>query len=86
VSKQDYALRIIWDVIGKVKGTDYPDEWVVTGNHRDAWIYGAVDPSSGTAALLEAVHGVGGLLKQGWWSSMQRRWSTQWPTSTWMLR
>ena len=66
VSKQDYALRIIWDVIGKVKGTDYPDEWVVTGNHRDAWIYGAVDPSSGTAALLEAVHGVGGLLKQGW--------------------
>jgi N-acetylated-alpha-linked acidic dipeptidase len=66
VSKQDYALRTIWDVIGKVKGTEYPDEWVVAGNHRDAWIYGAVDPSSGTAAMLEAVHGVGGLLKQGW--------------------
>lgn len=66
VSKQDYALRTIWDVIGKVKGTEYPDEWVVAGNHRDAWVYGAVDPSSGTAAMLEAVHGVGGLLKQGW--------------------
>jgi N-acetylated-alpha-linked acidic dipeptidase len=66
VSKQDYALRIVWDVIGKVKGAEYPDEWVVTGNHRDAWVYGAVDPSSGTAAMLEAVHGVGGLLKQGW--------------------
>ncbi len=66
VSKQDYALRTIWDVIGKVKGTDYPDDWVVAGNHRDAWVYGAVDPSSGTAAMLEAVHGVGGLLKQGW--------------------
>jgi N-acetylated-alpha-linked acidic dipeptidase len=66
VSKQDYALRTIWDVIGKVKGSEYPDEWVVAGNHRDAWIYGAVDPSSGTAAMLEAVHGVGGLLKQGW--------------------
>jgi N-acetylated-alpha-linked acidic dipeptidase len=66
VSKQDYALRTIWDVIGKVKGTEYPDEWVVAGNHRDAWVYGAVDPSSGTAAMLEAVHGVGGLLSQGW--------------------
>jgi len=66
VSKQDYALRMIWDVIGKVKGAEYPDEWVVAGNHRDAWVYGAVDPSSGTAAMLEAVHGIGGLLKQGW--------------------
>jgi len=66
VSKQDYALRTIWDVIGKVKGATAPDEWVVTGNHRDAWVYGAVDPSSGTATMLEAVHGVGGLLKQGW--------------------
>jgi N-acetylated-alpha-linked acidic dipeptidase len=66
VSKQDYALRTIWDVIGKVKGAESPDEWVVTGNHRDAWVYGAVDPSSGTATLLEAVHGVSGLLKQGW--------------------
>jgi N-acetylated-alpha-linked acidic dipeptidase len=66
VSQQDYQRRIIWDVIGKVKGTEYPDEWVVTGNHRDAWVYGAVDPGSGTAATLEAVHGIGALLRQGW--------------------
>jgi N-acetylated-alpha-linked acidic dipeptidase len=66
VSVQDYQRRIIWDVIGKIKGTEYPDDWVVIGNHRDAWIYGAVDPSSGTAAMLESVHGVGALLKQGW--------------------
>jgi N-acetylated-alpha-linked acidic dipeptidase len=66
VSQQDYQRRTIWNVIGKIKGTDFPDEWVVAGNHRDAWIYGAVDPSSGTAAMLEAVHGVGALLKQGW--------------------
>jgi N-acetylated-alpha-linked acidic dipeptidase len=39
---------------------------VVAGNHRDAWVYGAVDPNSGTAAMLEAVHGVGELLKSGW--------------------
>jgi N-acetylated-alpha-linked acidic dipeptidase len=66
LSEQDYQLRTIWDVIGKVKGTEHPDEWVIAGNHRDAWIYGAVDPSSGTAAMLETVHGVGALIKQGW--------------------
>jgi N-acetylated-alpha-linked acidic dipeptidase len=66
VSQQDYQRRIIWDVIGKIKGTELPDEWVVAGNHRDAWIYGAVDPSSGTAAMLETVHGIGALLQQGW--------------------
>lgn len=66
VSRQDYKRRIIWDVIGTIRGTQYPGEWVIAGNHRDAWIYGAVDPSSGTAAMLEAVHGFGALLKQGW--------------------
>jgi N-acetylated-alpha-linked acidic dipeptidase len=66
VSQQDYQRRTIWDVIGMVKGTEYPDEWVVAGNHRDAWVYGAVDPNSGTATMLEAVHGIGALLKDGW--------------------
>jgi len=65
-AQQDYQRRVIWDVIGKVNGAERPDESVVVGNHRDAWIYGAVDPSSGTAALLEAVHGIGVLLHQGW--------------------
>jgi N-acetylated-alpha-linked acidic dipeptidase len=64
--KQDYQLRTIWDVIGKVRGKSSPEEWVVAGNHRDAWVYGAVDPNSGTAALLETVHGLGELLKSGW--------------------
>jgi len=66
VSQQDYQRRIIWDVIGTIPGSAYPDDWVVVGNHRDAWVYGAVDPSSGTAAMLESVHGIGALLKQGW--------------------
>ncbi|HEX4032032.1 MAG TPA: M28 family metallopeptidase [Terracidiphilus sp.] len=66
VSKQDYQRRIIWDVIGTVRGSQYPDDWVVAGNHRDAWVYGAVDPSSGTAAMLEAARGVGVLLRSGW--------------------
>ncbi len=64
--KQDYQYRTIWDVIGRVRGSEAPDEWVVGGNHRDAWVYGAVDPNSGTAALLETVHGLGELLKTGW--------------------
>jgi N-acetylated-alpha-linked acidic dipeptidase len=64
--KQDYQYRTIWDVIGRVRGSEFPDEWVVSGNHRDAWVYGAVDPNSGTAAMLETVHGIGELLKSGW--------------------
>src|SRR5690242_12646558 len=64
--KQDYQFRAIWDVIGRIPGTEHPDEWVVAGNHRDAWVYGAVDPNSGPAAMLEAVHGLGQLLKTGW--------------------
>jgi N-acetylated-alpha-linked acidic dipeptidase len=64
--KQDYQFRTIWDVIGKVRGASSPDEWVVAGNHRDAWVYGAVDPNSGTAAMLETAHGLGELIKSGW--------------------
>jgi N-acetylated-alpha-linked acidic dipeptidase len=64
--KQDYQFRTLWDVVGRVRGSAMPDEWVIAGNHRDAWVYGAVDPNSGTAAMLEAVHGVGDLLKSGW--------------------
>lgn len=64
--RQDYQYRSIWDVIGKVRGGEAPEQWVVGGNHRDAWVYGAVDPNSGTAAMLESVHGIGELLKSGW--------------------
>ncbi len=65
---QDTRLRTIWDVTGTIAGSDASEKenWVVAGNHRDAWVYGAVDPNSGTAAMLEAVHGLGELLKQGW--------------------
>lgn len=64
--KQDYQYRTIWDVIGSIRGSDSPNECVVAGNHRDAWVYGAVDPNSGTTAMLEAVRGLGELLKSGW--------------------
>jgi N-acetylated-alpha-linked acidic dipeptidase len=64
--QQDDRLRTIWDVIGKIPGASEPNQWVIAGNHRDAWAFGACDPSSGTAAMLEAVHGLGVQLKQGW--------------------
>ncbi len=63
--QQDYKLRTIWDVIGTIPGDDTAS-WVIAGNHRDAWVFGAVDPNSGTAAMLETVHGIGALLQQGW--------------------
>lgn len=63
---EDSSLRTIWDVIGTIPGTVEKNEWVIAGNHRDAWVYGAADPASGTAAMLEAVHGLGELLRHGW--------------------
>ena len=55
-----------YNVIAKLTGSTYPDEWVVRGNHHDAWVNGAQDPSSGMAAELEEARALGELAKQGW--------------------
>ncbi len=55
-----------YDVIATIPGSEYPDEWVVRGNHHDAWVYGADDPVSGLAALMEEAKAIGELLKTGW--------------------
>src|SRR5213082_1660199 len=62
----DYQSRTLWDVEARIDGTTDKDRWVVMGNHRDAWVFGAVDPNSGTAAMLETGRAFGQLLKQGW--------------------
>jgi N-acetylated-alpha-linked acidic dipeptidase len=62
----EYKLRPIWNVIATIPGTVEPDKWVMLGNHRDAWVYGAVDPSSGTAATLETCRALGEAVKHGW--------------------
>ena len=62
----DYKIRPIWNVIATLKGSVEPDRWVMVGNHRDAWTYGAVDPSSGTAATLETCRALGEAVKTGW--------------------
>jgi N-acetylated-alpha-linked acidic dipeptidase len=62
----DWQLRPANDVIATIKGSQFPDEWVIRGNHHDAWVNGAGDPISGQAALLEEAKAIGDLLKTGW--------------------
>ena len=63
--QMDERVTPIWDVIGKIKGSEEPDKLVILGNHHDAWVYGAVDPSSGTATMLETARAFGKLLRKG---------------------
>ncbi|HEX9427440.1 MAG TPA: M28 family metallopeptidase, partial [Candidatus Polarisedimenticolia bacterium] len=64
--EMDYALRPIWNVMATIPGAVEPDREVILGNHRDAWTYGAVDPNSGTASLLETARALAAALKSGW--------------------
>ena len=59
--RMDDKVRPIWTVTGRISGTRHPDELVIVGNHRDAWVYGGVDPSSGTASMMELVRSLGAL-------------------------
>ena len=62
----DWKLRPGLNVIATIKGSEYPDQWIIRGNHHDAWVNGANDPISGIVAELEEAIAIGGLLKQGW--------------------
>ncbi|KAI8086318.1 uncharacterized protein BX664DRAFT_335510 [Halteromyces radiatus] len=66
VNINEYKPTPVWNVIGRIDGTEEPDRVILLGNHRDAWSYGAADPSSGAASLLETVRVFGVLLKNGW--------------------
>ena len=56
----------VYDVVARIQGSTYPDEWVIRGNHHDAWVNGAGDPGSGMSVVLEEARAIGELLKQGW--------------------
>jgi N-acetylated-alpha-linked acidic dipeptidase len=56
----------IYDVIAKMTGSERPDEWIIRGNHRDAWVNGADDPLSGQVAMMEEARAIGELVKTGW--------------------
>lgn len=62
----DWNLHTLYNVIGRIPGTVYPDEWIIRGNHHDAWVNGADDPISGMSVVLEEARAFGELLKQGW--------------------
>ncbi len=62
----DWKMVPCYDIIGMIKGSHYADEWIIRGNHHDAWVNGAGDPVSGLAALLEEAKSIGALLKTGW--------------------
>ena len=62
----DWQIRPIYDVIAKMPGTLFPDQWVMRGNHHDAWVNGAGDPISGQAAMLEEARAISELAKTGW--------------------
>jgi N-acetylated-alpha-linked acidic dipeptidase len=63
--RNDDKVRPIWTVTAKIRGATEPERWVVVGNHRDAWVYGGVDPSSGSAAMMELARSLGSELKNG---------------------
>lgn len=62
----NWDIKPVYDVIAKIPGAQFPDEWVLRGNHHDAWVNGAEDPISGQVALLEEARSLGALVKAGW--------------------
>jgi len=62
----EWKVRPLYDVIARIPGSTNPDEWVMHGNHHDAWVNGASDPTSGNVSLMETARGLGELLKSGW--------------------
>jgi N-acetylated-alpha-linked acidic dipeptidase len=64
--KSNWGMKTIYDVIARIPGSSAPDEWVIRGNHHDAWVNGADDPLAGQVALLEEARAYGALIAKGW--------------------
>jgi N-acetylated-alpha-linked acidic dipeptidase len=62
----DNSTHPLHDVIVRIQGSKFPDQWILYGNHHDAWVHGASDPASGAAPLLETARALSELMKQGW--------------------
>jgi len=62
----NWDMKPLYDVIGKIPGSTFPEQWVIRGNHHDAWVNGAEDPISGMVTVLEEARAMGELMKQGW--------------------
>jgi N-acetylated-alpha-linked acidic dipeptidase len=64
--KSDWSLKTLYDVVATLKGSELPDQWVLRGNHRDGWVFGAADPLSGQVTMLEEARALGELVRGGW--------------------
>ncbi|KAK4695348.1 N-acetylated-alpha-linked acidic dipeptidase, partial [Lecanoromycetidae sp. Uapishka_2] len=64
--QEEVERRPIYNVLGRITGVEQPEKSIIVGNHRDAWCFGAADPGSGTAVLLEVIRVFGDLQKKGW--------------------
>lgn len=62
----NWAQTPVYDVIARMAGSERPEEWIIRGNHEDAWVCGAEDPLSGTVALMEEARALAGLARKGW--------------------
>ncbi|MGE3959721.1 MAG: M28 family metallopeptidase [Vicinamibacterales bacterium] len=62
----NWDIKPMYNVVARLRGSTFPDEWIVRGNHHDAWVNGASDPVSGMAPLLEEARALGALARQGW--------------------
>jgi N-acetylated-alpha-linked acidic dipeptidase len=64
--QMDYAQRRLIDVVGRITGSEFPDEWVIVGSHRDAWVFGASDSVSGHVSMMSVARAMGEMIKKGW--------------------
>ncbi|HXQ31625.1 MAG TPA: transferrin receptor-like dimerization domain-containing protein [Steroidobacteraceae bacterium] len=64
--ESDWSQRPIYDVVAKLTGSEYPDEWVLRGNHHDGWVFGADDPLSGNVVMMAELKAIGELAAGGW--------------------
>ena len=64
--QSNWDTKTVYDVIANIRGAEFPEEWILRGNHHDAWVNGTEDPVSGTSSLLEEARALGLLMKEGW--------------------
>ncbi len=64
--EHDWSIKPVYNVVARIPGAQWPDQWILYGNHHDAWVNGAADPCSGAAALLETARTAGQMLRRGW--------------------
>jgi N-acetylated-alpha-linked acidic dipeptidase len=64
--KSDWSLKPVYDVIAMLRGSQYPDQWIIRGNHHDGWVFGASDPLTGQVALMDEAKALGTLYRSGW--------------------